>query len=105
MDMKEIKNFIIKKLGGYTPEEYQCLNGVHYEFLPRPISSNVRTLCASATYSLVNSVPQDWIEDKLIMILAKQIKPYVRFENEYEEIVRKTVHAYVKVVDDNDGNF
>lgn len=30
--MKKLKNWIIKKLGGYTKEEFRAITDVHYKF-------------------------------------------------------------------------
>lgn len=95
---KRIKNYIIKKLGGYTKEE--CLTSVHYEFIPR--EQKIITIHSSGTFAKYNTPPQDWIEDKLLMGIARRMKPYVRFEEEYDPItMAKTIYGYVKVVDGN----
>lgn len=102
--MAKLKNYIIKKLGGYTEKEYRTINDIHYEFIPQK-TSNFITLLSRVEYFTDYPPPQDWVEDKLIMGLTQQIKPYVRFYNEYDQMeMKKTVSAYVKVVDDNDGN-
>ena len=96
------KNWIIKKLGGYTKAEYDNLSRFpirHFEFMP-PQRSNIVTLQTQGAFDKFNEPSQEWLENRVVCELAKQLKPYVTWEYE-EDCCRtnKIVRAAVKVVE------
>lgn len=100
---RRIKNWCIKKLGGYTKAEYDDMSRFpveRFEFIPRPDSKRIITLKAEASIDVIHSVPHDWVEGKMLDELAKQMKPFVVWEfcEDYMEF-KKKIRAYVKVVD------
>lgn len=98
--MKKLKNWIIKKLGGYTKEEFRAITDVHYKFFPQN-NRNIITLRANGYFGQYDSPPQDYLENRLIECIAKQLKHFVRWEDAYDPITQKrTISANIKVVDD-----
>lgn len=99
--LKKFKDWLIKKLGGFTKAEYDDWSRLpvsKLEFIPEPMG-DVVTLCADVTFNVAYAPPPDWIEATLCGALANKIKPYVRLET-HDDFCRdkKTVRAYVKVV-------
>ena len=98
---QRIKNAIIKKLGGFTKDEYGPIT--RYEFLPPRTVNNVVVLRAEGTFSPMNNPPKEWIEEKLIAELARQMKPHVLWEhNDHYCDMTRTFRATVTVVADHE---
>lgn len=99
--LKKFKDWLIKKLGGFTKAEYDDWTRVpvsKFEFIPNPMG-DVVTICAEATYDLAYAPAPEWIEVTVLGTLANKIKPYVRMETNADFCRnQKTVRAYVKVV-------
>lgn len=98
---EKVKCWLIKKLGGYTKAEYDDFSrfpGIKYEFLP-PQTRDVVKLCAHGEFSCFDSPPPEWIENRLMDELARQMKPYVTlaWSEDYCKMT-KCVRAVVKVV-------
>ena len=102
--MAELKNWLIKKLGGYTEKEFIERLVDRFEVFT-VTQRDIETLRVDVKFDLLNSPPQDWIEDRAVHELAKKIKPFVRWETcesyLYAMDMTKVVRAYVKVVKDN----
>ena len=100
--LQRFKNWIIKKLGGYTKAEYDNYARLPIDrFVVMPEQTrNVVTLRTEMTYDHFASPPSEWIEDRLCGELGRQIKPYVRLERGEDYCnMMTTIRAYVKVVD------
>lgn len=98
---QRIKNWIIKKLGGYTKKEYDFRPIERFEFIPQRLDSrNIITLRTEETLDIFRSVPHEWVEGRMLDELAKQMKPFVvwEFNDDYMDF-RKKVRASIKVVD------
>lgn len=101
---QKIKNWLIKKLGGYTKAEYDDFSRcpvTRFEILPeRP--KNIVRLHADVWFDPFSTPPREWTERKLLDALATQIKPYVHWENSEDYCrMKRGVRAVVKVVDFN----
>lgn len=98
---QRIKNWCIKKLGGYTKEEYGIGPITRYEFIPQK-THGIDVLRAEAEFDSFNKPPTEWIEGKLLGELAKQMKSYVVVETCEDYCrMRQKYRATVKVVADN----
>ena len=100
---QRIKNWIIKKMGGYTKAEYDDMSrrpAERFVFTPQPDRRGIITLRTEATLDTYMSVPHEWVEGRMLDELAKQMKPFVvwEFSDDYMDF-RKKVRASVKVVD------
>ena len=99
--LKKFKDWLIKKLGGYTKAEYDDFSRIpvcRYEFLP-PQNNNIVTLSIEGEFSHFDDPPTEWIEDMLMAELARKIKPHVHWERGENYSTMKTwVRAIVKVV-------
>jgi len=76
--LQKFKNWLIKKLGGYTKAEYDMIPIQRMVFQPEDL--NVIALRAECTYDELRMPPQEWVENRLIENLAQQMKPYVTWE-------------------------
>ena len=104
MMWQKIKNWIIKKLGGYTKAEYENLSKrpvERFEFIPHP-ASNVVLLRTEGVVDTFYAPEKEWMEDKLVHALAQELRPYVRWTtcDDYCDM-KRTYRAEVKVVADN----
>ena len=98
---QRIKNWCIKKLGGYTKEEYGLGPITRYKFIPQQ-THGIEVLQAEAEFDSFYKPPTELIEDKLLGGLARQMKPHVVFETCEDYCgMRQMVRATVKVVADN----
>lgn len=98
----KFKNWLIKKLGGYTKWEYDDLSLVtRYEVLSEQRKDIVQ-LRAEMSYDSFRTLPKEWVEDKLVGQLAEQMKPLVHWERSEDYCEMKIgVRAGVKVVGGN----
>ena len=99
--MAKLKNWIIKKLGGYTRAEYESRPVDRFEFLSIK-QNDIVTLQTEGEFDVFNEPPKEWLEDKLMGELAKKIKPYVMWDHARDCYrMKKFVRAAVKVVNCN----
>lgn len=100
---KRLKNWLIKKLGGYTKAEYDDCSRLpveRYVFRPAPVSRDVVTIRAEGRYNYFNKPPDDWLERKLAGELAAKMMECVRFECIDDPCrMETTIRATVRVVD------
>ena len=97
-----IKDWLIKKLGGYTKAEYDIAAVARYEFIPPPEWNNIIKVCAEGKYHHFDEPPREWIESHLVEELAREIKPYVRWETNIDYCdMMHNIRAIVKVVDND----
>lgn len=101
---KRIKEWLIKKLGGYTKAEYDALAGcvrTRYEFLP-PQRMDVHVIRAEGEYAFPYAPPAEYMKDKLLVEIAKQAEPYVNWETSesYLDFLdhKKTIRASLRVL-------
>ena len=100
--MRDIKIWLIKKLGGFTPNEYRLGQSCH--FVTR-YNGQVEMISAEGRYSLFLKPPEDYIEEQIIYQLAKELKPFVRWQRAEDRARGEIkIRATVKVVraDDDD---
>ena len=92
------KNWLIKKLGGFTETEYMfrpC------RFIERR-NGQVEMISAEGRYSLFLKPPEDFIEERLIYQLAQGLKPYAQWQRaEDRERGEIKIRATIKVVRDD----
>lgn len=98
---EKIKNWLIKRLGGYTKAEYDDSGRfpvTRYEVI-QDQRKDVVTLQADMWYDAFSTPPSEWTEKQLIGELAMKIKPYVKWERSDDYCrMKKGVRAVVKVV-------
>lgn len=101
----KIKNWLIKRLGGYTKAEYDDFSRfpvTRFEVIPERTKNIVR-LQSEAWFDSFSTPPTEWTERKLIGELAMQLKPYVHWEQSEDYCrMKRAVRAVVKVVKFND---
>lgn len=95
---KRIKNWIIKKLGGFTQDEFAPTT--RYEFIPT--QKDVITLCAEGECAYPYTPPAEFVKDMLCQELSKQLRPHVKWQR-CDDYFSGThiIRATVRVVDDN----
>ena len=103
--LTKLKNWLIKKLGGYTKAEFDAWTNLpveRYVFTPAPVSRDIVAIRAEAAYALFNKPPEEWLERKLTGELAAKMKKYVRFESIDDPCRMETsIRATVMVVNGN----
>jgi len=99
---KRLKNWLIKKLGGYTKAEVDALRYLTATYRePRVVakSGEIVTLRTEAWFDHFNLPPAEWAKDKIAVSLAMKMKPYVRWEAKDDHSgMKQSIRATVRVV-------
>lgn len=103
---KQIKNWVIKKAGGYTPEEHLVVNPK--EMLPVRISQhNIVTVSARVEINadeMGHDLPDEFIKKRLMNRLAEGVFKFAKIEKETENPSCVIYRASVSAVDWSAGH-
>lgn len=100
------KNWLIKKLGGYTKAEFSDMTRVqisHTGLALRRDTGKIVTLSADMSIDTIHPVSREWIEGTLLVELLEQMKPFVEWESTEDHVKwpQKSVRARIRVVNRN----
>ena len=100
--IRNVKNWLIKRLGGFTPEEF-ILTHPSERILPTFRSGTCVDVVAEAMSYVCDDIPQSYIKHEINRLLLKELEPYVCWQQ--TEVIEQRaikVRATVKVVAAND---
>lgn len=93
--MRKIKNWIIKKLGGYTADELQV-----YSPVIKTETLNVVKLSSSRIVDMFyGEVPEKYLKSRICDMIAGQLEPFMTWAVDSAGCDRKRITGILRVVE------